>query len=157
VGLQKSKWLKLGCEKYFLQGHILSTAGEALTNARCTITLRKQRRNWEILRCNRVGRLQKLESQPSFWRAKFRQKAKFKIQRTKWFWRFSVAYNEEKKRLKISRFNYFGFHYVANNIEGWLKSFTIFLIYSQIWLTVHKDVSPIFLHLPIKECHFGYK
>jgi hypothetical protein len=42
VGLQKSTYItKLGCEKIFLQGHILSTAGDALRLPHLTLKLTK--------------------------------------------------------------------------------------------------------------------
>jgi hypothetical protein len=37
----------------------------------------------------------------------------------------------------------FGFHWVAKYIEGWLKAYTSYLVYSQIWL-----------NLPKKDCQF---
>ncbi len=44
-----------------------------------------------------------------------------------------------------------GLHCVAKNIEGWLKICTVFLV-----LDLAKSWLPLFLHVPMDDCHFGY-
>jgi hypothetical protein len=51
----------------------------------------------------------------------------------------------------------FDFHFVAKNIKGWLKIYTLFLVCSQIWLNLPTRWSPHFLHLHMDENQFGYK
>ncbi len=42
-------------------------------------------------------------------------------------------------------------------IKGWLKMCTTYLAYSQIWLNLPRHDPRVFLHLPMGDCHFGYK
>ncbi len=62
------------------------------------------------------------QKQRFFLLAKFRQKAKLKIRKKNWFWRFSVARSEGKKNKNeettIARLVNWS-HCVAKNIEGW--------------------------------------
>ncbi len=44
-----------------------------------------------------------------------------------------------EKRVKNCQICIFSFHHVAKHIEGWLKNFTLFLFYSQIWLNLPRD------------------
>jgi hypothetical protein len=77
----------------------------------------------------------------------FRQKVKFffKIKSKKhWHHGFSVAVSDGKQ-MTIARFVYLAFHCVTKNRKRWLNSFTLFLVYSQIWLNLLKD-----------DCHFFY-
>jgi len=53
--------------------------------------------------------------------AKFCHKAKFKIQKLKLFWRFSIARNKGLKFSKNHQIPKFGFECVAKDIEGGLK------------------------------------
>jgi len=51
-----------------------------------------------------------------------------------------------EKKVEVTRFFIFGFHCVAQkNTEGRLKSFILFLIFSQFWLILPRD-----------DCHFFY-
>jgi hypothetical protein len=34
-----------------------------------------------------------------------------------WFWRFSVPTSKGKKKVKITKFAYLGFHFVAKNLK----------------------------------------
>jgi hypothetical protein len=45
------------------------------------------------------------------------------------------------KKGKIFQTHIFDFHCAAKNIEGWLKISTLFLIYSQIWLNLHRMIA----------------
>jgi hypothetical protein len=72
-------------------------------------------------------------------------KKKFKIKSKKhWHHGFSVAISDGKQ-MTIARFVYLAFHCVTKNRKRWLNSFTLFLVYSQIWLNLLKD-----------DCHFFY-
>ncbi len=70
------------------------------------------------------------------WKFKFKKKSDFKG-----FQSSDVRKEEEK----IERFLDLVVHFVAKNIERWLQSCTLFLVYSQIWLNLPRD-----------DCHFFY-
>jgi len=65
-----------------------------------------------------------------------------KKSKKQWHHRFSVAISDGKQ-IKIAIFVYLAFHFVAKIIKRWLNSFTLFLVYSHIWLNLLKD-----------DCHF---
>ncbi len=44
-----------------------------------------------------------------------------------------------------------GLHCVAKKFEGWLKICILFLV-----LDMAKSWLPLFLHVPMDDCHFGY-
>jgi len=55
------------------------------------------------------------------------------FERKKRFWRFSVIRSEgKKKKSEVTRFVYFGSHFVAKNIKGSLKK----IYFNQIWLSL---------------------
>lgn len=60
------------------------------------------------------------------------------------FWRFSSTRNE--KIFKNCQIHILGFHCVVKNIEKWLRTCILFLVYSQI-----------LLNFPRGDCHFSYK
>jgi len=61
-----------------------------------------------------------------------------KYQKWSGFLSFSIARSEKNEKNLT-----FGFQWVAKYIEGWLKTYTSYLVYSQIWL-----------NLPKKDCQF---
>lgn len=57
----------------------------------------------------------------------------------------SIVNSEGKKKSKNYHISTFGFHYVAENMEGLLKICTSYVIYNQIWLNLPRDESSLFL------------
>jgi hypothetical protein len=91
--------------------------------------------------------------------AKFRQKAKLNIKNSKKnsLLRFWVAKSETNKKFKFLSDSYIWFHCVTKNIEGWLNTYTSYLVYSHIWLNLAKDDHHFFYNFPWMMLHFGYK
>jgi hypothetical protein len=79
---------------------------------------------------------------------KFHQKKKLKIEnlKEKWFWRFLVVRDPQKRIFKFVKFIYLVSHCVVKNIEEWLNIWNVFLVYSQIWLNLFRD-DPDFFYI----------
>jgi hypothetical protein len=57
---------------------------------------------------------------------------------------FNNSQNWEKNRKQNSQISIFSLQSVAINIEGWLKIFSSYLVYSQIWLNLPRHMTTIF-------------
>jgi hypothetical protein len=68
----------------------------------------------------------------------------------------SQKWGGKKKESKNFQNFIFGFQCVTINIEGWLKIYISYLVYSQIWLNhlPRDDDHQLFLHLHADDHHF---
>jgi hypothetical protein len=61
---------------------------------------------------------------------------------------FSVTRREENNNIRLIRT--FHFHFLAKNVEGWLKIIILLLSYSHIWLHLQRDDRHFFyIYLPM--------